>query len=205
VGDEHANERGRVHPGQIFHAAGRTDFFTNRPQNVVTGKYDEVENEGKPKRAELVRLNIHDFGEDALHQKALSSRAHARDLTNAGHVTPVGEVVRCAHDDIARCFFHAASTPASRSGVRPARNFDCRSCGNDLNQARVSRAVSATGRKVKPFASARSIFVRASPSSSPAQTGMSDHASTFCCCRNSAGNQVNVALEWSASLIWLSI
>ena len=48
VRDEHAEKRGRVHPGQIFHAAGRADFFANRPQNVVAGKNDEVENEGKP-------------------------------------------------------------------------------------------------------------------------------------------------------------
>src|SRR5262249_40555554 len=40
-------------------------------------------------------------------------------------------------------FFHAARTSASRSAVKPARSFDCRSCGKDLNQASVSRAVSA--------------------------------------------------------------
>ena len=39
------------------------------------------------------------------------------------------------------------------------------------------------------------------PNSSPAHTGMSDHASTFCCLRNSASAQVNVAFEFSAVLI----
>src|SRR2546423_12245419 len=72
-------------------------------------------------------------------------------------------------------FFQAARTSASRSGVNPARSFDCRSCGSDLNQARVSRAVSPSGRKVKPLPNALSIFVRASPLSFPVQTGMADH------------------------------
>jgi hypothetical protein len=32
-------------------------------------------------------------------QQAMSSRAKSRDLTNAGGVTQVGEVLRCAQDD----------------------------------------------------------------------------------------------------------
>ena len=81
------------------------------------------------------------------------------------------------------CFFQVASTSASRSGVRPARNFDCRSCGRDLNHASVSCAVSASGRNVKPLASARWLLIWLPPASSPRggiHTGMSDHGSTFC-------------------------
>src|SRR5205814_7984974 len=98
-------------------------------------------------------------------------------------------------------FFQAASTSASRSGDMPARSFDCRSCGSDLNQASVSRAVSARDRKVKPLASALSIFVRAKPPSLPVQTGMSDHAETFCSSRNFSSTHVNAALDFSAALI----
>src|SRR5207245_5412716 len=95
----------------------------------------------------------------------------------------------------------AASTSAPRSAVRPARSFDCRSLGSDLNQLSVSRAVSASGRNVKPFAKARLILVRARPLSFAVQTGLSDHGSTFCWVRNSSFTQVKVAFDFSESLI----
>ena len=58
VGDQHADEREGVHPGQIFDAAARTDFFANRTENVIPGEDDEVENEGEPHSPELVRLHV---------------------------------------------------------------------------------------------------------------------------------------------------
>src|SRR5438128_10485101 len=101
-----------------------------------------------------------------------------RDLTNTGHVTQVGEILCYAQDDIVCCFFQAARTSASRSAARPAFNLACRSADCDLNHASVSRAVSASGRNVRPFANARLMFVRAIPLSAPVHTGISDHGAT---------------------------
>src|SRR5205807_10600343 len=109
--------------------------------DVVTAQHHENENEPEPEGANFVRLYINDFGQDAFHQKVLSSRVHARDLRNTGHVNGVGKLARCAHDGDAWFFFHAANTSASRPGVMPAFMCDCRSWGRDLNQASVSRAV----------------------------------------------------------------
>src|SRR5205823_14544973 len=119
-----------------------------------------MKGEPEPERADLVRFYVNDLGENAFHTTAMSSRAYARELPNAEDVTQVGEILRSAQDDTAFCFFQLESTSASRSGVKPARSFDCRSCGSDLNQASVSRAVSASGRKVKPLLNARPTFVR---------------------------------------------
>src|SRR5436190_20330462 len=102
-------------------------------------------------------------------------------------------------------FFHAASTSASRSGVRPAFGCDCRSGGSDLNQASVSLAVTSSGRNVRALLNARLMFVRATASSLPVHTGMSDQGCTFCSVKNSSFTQINFASDFKALLIPSSI
>src|SRR5438874_7255686 len=102
-------------------------------------------------------------------------------------------------------FFQAASTSDSRSGERPAFGCDCRSGGSDLNQASVSLAVTSSGRNVRPLLKARLIFVRATASSFPVHTGMSDQGCTFCSFKTSSLTQVNFASDFRALLIPSSI
>ena len=123
----------------------RADIIAHRFDGVVTAQDEKIKNEPKPERVNLVRLYINDFVEEFFHAVAAARGPRARVAQRRGY----------------NFFFHAASTSVSRSGVRPACNFACRSGGSDLNQASVSRAVSASGRNVSPLLSARSIFARA--------------------------------------------
>src|SRR4029077_18671171 len=100
---------------------------------------------------------------------------------------------------------HSAKTSASRSAERPAFGCDWRSWGSDLNQASVSRAVTSSGRNVRPLLNARLMFVRATASSFPVQTGMSDQGCTFCSVKKSSLTQVNFASDFRAPLILSSI
>src|SRR5258706_3359168 len=98
----------------------------------------------------------------------------------------------------------AARTSTSRSGLIPARNFACLSAGCFLNQSRVACVVSGTDRKVSPLSSALLMLILEKPASSPrggTQTGMSDHAETFCAARKSASTQVNWALVFVTFLM----
>src|SRR5205823_11491986 len=83
-----------------------------------------------------------------------------------------------------------------------------RSAGCDLNQARVSRAVTASGRNVRPLPTARWTLIRPIPASSPrggTHTGMSDQGATLWASRKSVLTQVKLALELFAFLIPSSI
>ena len=59
IRDQHADERGRVHPWQILHAAARTDLLANRPENVVPSQDDEVKNEREPHGPHFIGVHIH--------------------------------------------------------------------------------------------------------------------------------------------------
>src|SRR5437763_13739182 len=91
---------------------------------------------------------------------ATSHFSFASDQTAAVFGLRHSFVIRPSCFVIPPCLCKAVSTSASRSAVRPARNFACRSGFCALNQVSESRAVSASGRNVRPFANARLIFVR---------------------------------------------
>src|SRR5262249_40367920 len=170
VGAQHRDERRGEHPRQSIHVA-RANTVADWLGYVIAGQDQKMKKKPEPERADFVRLNVDNLGEEFFQARLCQT----------------------------------ASTSVSRSAVRPARNFDPRSCGSDLNQLSVSRAVSAGGRNVKPFAKTRLILVRARPLSFPVQTGMSDHGSTFCWVRNSSFTQVKVAFDFFESLIPSSI
>jgi isoquinoline 1-oxidoreductase beta subunit len=112
------------------------------------------------------------------------------------------------HPLATRLSFHLASTSASRSGVRPARSFACRSAGCCRNQARVSAAVPPRRRKVRPAAVALSMLRRANPAESPragTHTGMSLHGDTFWASRKSAGIQTSVSCALMAAPVTASM
>src|SRR5439155_3033798 len=118
IGDQHGHQRGGKHPRQSVEVS-RRDRVTNRAHNVVAAENEKMKKESEQERTDLGRLDVDNFVEDAIHKKALSSRACARDLTNAEEVTQVGEILRFAQDDTALCLCQAASTSASRSGGSP--------------------------------------------------------------------------------------
>jgi hypothetical protein len=64
VRDQHADQRARVHPRQIFYAAVGADLIADRPDDVITAENDKIENERQQQGADLVRLHIDDFRED---------------------------------------------------------------------------------------------------------------------------------------------
>jgi len=65
IRDQHADQRARVHPRQIFYAAVGADLIADRPNDVITAENDKVENECQQQRVDLVRLYINDFRKNA--------------------------------------------------------------------------------------------------------------------------------------------
>ena len=58
VGQQHHGHGAGIHPGKVLQATGRADVVADRPQDVIAPEDDEVENESKAQRAQLVRLHV---------------------------------------------------------------------------------------------------------------------------------------------------
>src|SRR5437762_6323328 len=68
VGDKRNEQCASEHPPEILDAVVRANVITYWFDDVVTAKDHEIKDEAQPQRANLVRLYVNDFGEDAFHQ-----------------------------------------------------------------------------------------------------------------------------------------
>src|SRR5207249_3386109 len=67
VGDKRNEQCASEHPPEILDAVVRADVIPHWFDDVVTAEDEKIKNEPKPERADLVRLCVNDFGEDAFH------------------------------------------------------------------------------------------------------------------------------------------
>ena len=65
VGGNHGDQDYGEHPPKVLEIVG-ADVIANRADDVVTGENDEEKNKAEPERAELIRLNVNDFGKELL-------------------------------------------------------------------------------------------------------------------------------------------
>ena len=64
IGDQHGHQCGGKHPRQRLQSIARGDAVADRAHDVVTGEDQEMKKKAKKQCAELVRLNVNDFGKE---------------------------------------------------------------------------------------------------------------------------------------------
>ncbi len=67
VGDKRNEQCASEHPPEILDAVVRADVIAHWFDDIVTAQDHEIKNEPEPECANLVRLYVNDFGEDAFH------------------------------------------------------------------------------------------------------------------------------------------
>src|SRR5206468_7219262 len=67
VGDKRNKQCASEHPPEILDAVVRADVIAHWFDDVVTAQDHEIKNEPEPECANLIRLYVNDFGEDAFH------------------------------------------------------------------------------------------------------------------------------------------
>ena len=89
VSDKRNEQCASEHPPEILDAVVRADVIAHWFDDVVTAEDEKIKNEAEPERPNFVCFYVNDFGEDAFHQKVLSSRALARGPHKYGNFTRV--------------------------------------------------------------------------------------------------------------------